>query len=294
MRVHEHVGKICQEADQRDRVEARSRSRPPREAPLVRTAGKETLEKTHEQRSRVGVYRERGVFPEKPLPSRGFKERQPVNKRLDSQSPKDLDESGRRWMLAFQAGDAAAFDNLVIEYQSSVLHFLFRYLKDRHRAEDLTQEVFIRVFRSRERYRPTARFRTWLFTIALRLAMNEIRGLRRRRRVFGERVTGRPESDASTWKVASEPVDHREVQPIARLEEAELSEVLGRLIQALPPGQRAAVLLSRGEELSYREVAEVLGVTAMAVKSLLMRARETLRAGLRPYLDGKASSARSK
>lgn len=186
-------------------------------------------------------------------------------------------------MLAFQRGDDSAFEHLVIYYQDRVLHFLFRFLKDRNRAEDLTQEVFLRVFRSRQRYRPSASFKTWLFTIASRLALNEIRGLRRRRRIFVEASNSEESAGATVWDDAR---DHRELDPPARLELAELEEVLGRMIEQLPRNQKAAVLLSRMEELSYREIAEALGVTRMAVKSLLMRARETLRASLGRYLDG--------
>ena len=97
-------------------------------------------------------------------------------------------------MLAFQAGDSTAFDDIVYRYQQPVQNFLRRYLRDRDRMEDLTQEVFIRVYKSRERYQPTAKLRTWLFTIATRLALNEIRSIRRKRRVFSE-VADEPEAD---------------------------------------------------------------------------------------------------
>ena len=103
--------------------------------------------------------------------------------------------SGRELMLAFQAGNSAAFDDIVYRYQQPVQNFLRRYLRDRDRMEDLTQEVFIRVYKSRERYQPTAKLRTWLFTIATRLALNEIRSIRRKRRVFSE-VPDEPEADS--------------------------------------------------------------------------------------------------
>ena len=191
---------------------------------------------------------------------------------------------GQQLMLAFQAGDESAFDDLVREQAASVKHFLFRYLRDQHRAEDLTQEVFIRVFRSRDRYVPSASFRTWLFTIATRLALNEIRGVRRRRRVFSEvDASADGEDRQAPWESAP---DAREPSPESKVEEAELDEVLSLWIDELPENQRAAVLLSRMQEMPYKEIASTLDVSVMAVKSLLMRARETLRQRLERYRGG--------
>ena len=118
--------------------------------------------------------------------------------------------SGRELMLAFQAGDSTAFDDIVYRYQQPVQNFLRRYLRDRDRMEDLTQEVFIRVYKSRERYQPTAKLRTWLFTIATRLALNEIRSIRRKRRVFSE-VADEPEADSPSPIRRAE--DYREETP---------------------------------------------------------------------------------
>jgi RNA polymerase sigma-70 factor (ECF subfamily) len=197
---------------------------------------------------------------------------------------KHRDEQGKQLMLAFQAGNEGAFEALVHGYQEAVKHFLYRYLRDRHRTEDLTQEVFIRVFRSRERYVPTAGFRTWLFTIATRLALNEIRGIRRRRRVFADLDDDPDGSMEPAWQSAP---DRREPDPSARAEQRELDQVLGDLIEELPSKQRAAVLLSRIEEMPYKDIAAALDVTVLAVKSLLMRARETLRGRVERYLTGK-------
>jgi RNA polymerase sigma-70 factor (ECF subfamily) len=193
-------------------------------------------------------------------------------------------------MLEFQSGSEAAFDRIVHSFYGCVRGYLHRYLRDSLRAEDLTQEVFVRVFRSRRRYRPTAGFRTWLYTIASRLAMNEIRGLRRRKRVFADPPELTCGAERSAWASFA---DRREPSPEARAEGRELEEVLDRLIDELPPNQRAAVLLNRMEDLSYSAVAEALNVTVMAVKSLLMRARETLRERLEKYFDGKPMHFRS-
>lgn len=184
-------------------------------------------------------------------------------------------------MLQFQRGDPAAFDRIVLGYGDAVRRFIGRYLGDADRAEDLTQEVFLRVYRARHRYRPEAGFRTWLFTIASRLSLNEIRGVRRRRAVFAEGFGG---AGDGAIDVAAVAVDAAEASPEARLEVEELETLLGTWIDELPGNQRAALLLSRMESLSYAEIAEALGVSVMAVKSLLMRARETLRRRLEPYL----------
>ena len=203
----------------------------------------------------------------------------------DNDSGKDQDAlSGRELMLAFQAGRPGAFDDIVFRYQKAVQNFLRRYLRDRDRMEDLTQEVFIRVYKSRERYQPTAGFRTWLFTIATRLALNEIRAIRRRRRVFSE-IPDEPEADSPSPFRAAE--DYREEAPAEQIEEKELGKIIDRLIEELPPNQKAAILLSQLQKLSYKEIAEVLDMSVMAVKSLLMRGREILRGRLKPYFEGK-------
>ena len=204
-------------------------------------------------------------------------------KGYDSKDDQDA-ASGRELMLAFQAGDSAAFDDIVYRYQQPVQNFLRRYLRDRDRMEDLTQEVFIRVYKSRERYQPIAKFRTWLFTIATRLALNEIRSIRRKRRVFSE-VADEPEADSPSPIRRAE--DYREETPREQIEEKELRTIINRLIEDLPPNQKAAILLSQLQKLSYKEIAEVLDMSVMAVKSLLLRGREHLRNRLKPYFEGK-------
>jgi len=199
------------------------------------------------------------------------------------------EDAGVAWMCRFQSGDEGAFDLIVSHYQNSVYHFILGSLKDTGRAEDLTQEVFVRAYRSRERYRPTARLKTWLFTIANRLVLNEIRSLRRRRRVFADGAPTRAGEGDGTGAEAfwgSVP-DERSESPRDTAERHELEDVLGRLISALPGNQQAALRLHRSEHFSYAEIGEVLGVSALAVKSLLVRAREKLRVGLESYSSGR-------
>jgi len=190
-------------------------------------------------------------------------------------------------MLAFQAGDEAAFDRIVERHWVSVLRFIGRSVADAGRAEDLTQEVFIRVYRSRTRYRPTARFNTWLFTIASHLALNEARSRRRRSRVFRDPPgSGSPDGDDAADDFWANIEDPRVESPGERLERKELETVMETLVKGLTPGQRAAIELQRAGRFSYSEIAEILGVTLPAVKSLLVRAREALKEGVDIYLQG--------
>ena len=192
-------------------------------------------------------------------------------------------------MEAFSRGDETAFDHLVVEYQLSVYHYILRTVRDTGRAEDLTQEVFVRVFKARSRYRPTAKFRTWLFTIAHRLSLNEIRAERRRRKILA--APGAGDSEGRDLVATAESVGDETV--VANLERQELENVVESLLAGLPPNQQAAFRLLTSEKFSYEEIAEVLGVSTGAVKSLLVRGRETLRRGVEAYLTGGGESARS-
>ena len=194
-------------------------------------------------------------------------------------------------MRSLQAGDEGSFDLIVAHYQSGVFHFIRASIKDEGRVEDLTQEVFIRVYRSRQRYRPVARFKTWLFTIANRLMLNEVRAIRRRRRVFSDVPVQSSPADPSReeefWGSVS---DANAENPGDFAERRELEDVVKALVQRLPRNQRAAIELQRSERFSYLEISEILGVSPMAVKSLLVRAREKLKLGLEPYLSGQRQS----
>ena len=200
-------------------------------------------------------------------------------------------DPGVAWMRNLQAGDEGSFDRLVAHYQSGVFHFIRASIKDEGRAEDLTQDVFIRVYRSRQKYRPTARFKTWLFTIANRLMLNEIRAIRRRRRVFSDVPVQRSPADTPDegefWGSVS---DANAEDPGDFAERRELEDVVKALVATLPRNQRAAIELQRSERFSYLEISEILGVSPMAVKSLLVRAREKLKLGLEPYLSERRST----
>jgi len=175
-------------------------------------------------------------------------------------------------MLRVKAGDGASFGLLLERHRGPVIHFLYRMVQNPAVAEELAQEVFLRVYRARTSYVPSARFTTWLFRIAFHLALNNLRDAR------GERAAGSLDEetgDGPQFQVAdrSPSVEQRLV------EDARLAEVR-RAIRALPDNQRAAVLMHKYEEMGYAQIAQVLDCSESAVKSLLFRAYETLRARL--------------
>jgi len=180
-----------------------------------------------------------------------------------------------RLMLAFGAGDAAAFDALFRRWSAPLLRYLERMVRDRAAAEELVQEVFLRVHRARDRYAPEARFSTWLYRIATNLALNELRRPRQRR---PHRSTD--DEDAAPL-VADTPAADDVAD--ARRQGAAAWRELGEL----PEKQRAALCLSAVEGLSYAEVARTLDVTEKAVKALVHRARSTLAQRLKTEGSGR-------
>jgi RNA polymerase sigma-70 factor, ECF subfamily len=160
-------------------------------------------------------------------------------------------------------GDLEAFESLVRRYQSPLLNFISRVMGDRSTAEDLTQEVFLRIYRAASRFQPRAKVSTWVFRIAYHLALSE-KDRRRRREDLRQALHGSWEEGVR--EPLSDPVEHYELAE-------EMTSALGRL----PANQRTALLLRVNQELSYREIAEVLGVGVQSVESLLFRARRKLR-----------------
>jgi RNA polymerase sigma-70 factor, ECF subfamily len=175
-------------------------------------------------------------------------------------------------MLRVKDGDGASFGTLLEKHRSSVVHFLFRMVQNHAVAEELAQEVFLRVYRSRGTYEPTAKFTTWLFRIATHLALNALRDGK------NERVQERLDDDTSELPVR-QVSDRRPSVEQSMVYQAKLDEIR-RAISALPEKQRAAVLMHKYEEMEYSQIAKVLTCSESAVKSLLFRAYETLRARL--------------
>jgi RNA polymerase sigma-70 factor (ECF subfamily) len=171
-------------------------------------------------------------------------------------------------MLALRAGDESAFDALFQRWSGPLLRYLERMVHDAASAEELAQEVFLRLYRARERYEPDARFSTWLFTIATRLAWNE---LRRPRQRSPHRSADEDEDGGAPLALAAEQPGADDVVHARRLGLA-----VERALHRLPERQRAALWLSAVEGLSYAEVAASLETTEKSVKALVHRARSGL------------------
>jgi RNA polymerase sigma-70 factor (ECF subfamily) len=181
-------------------------------------------------------------------------------------------------MLRVKQGDTAAFTELVEKYKQPVMNMVSRTLRDQTEAEDLAQNVFVQVYKSAHRYKSTAKFSTWLFTIARNLCLNEIR---RRSRHPAESLEGQGEQEDQPQRQFE---DKKTFQPTENLLQSELAQKIEEALSELPENQRTAILLCRQEELSYDEIAEVLGTSLSATKSLIHRGRETLKEKLKPYL----------
>ncbi len=183
-------------------------------------------------------------------------------------------------MLRVRHGDASAFDQLERRYWLRVFGRLYRWLGDRAEAEDMTQEVFLRLYRYRERYQPRARFATWLFYITRNVARNALRSRRRRRPCLHLESLERGEAASGEWLLPD-----RGDSPSRPLERAELAGQVRSAVSGLGERQRAAVELHQFHDRTYTEVAAALDMTPKAAKSLLYRARNQLRASLEPLMQ---------
>ena len=187
-----------------------------------------------------------------------------------------------RLMLAVRDDNAASFEELVARYQGRLMTVLRHQVGSRELAEDLAQNVFLRVYRARKSYEPGAKFATWLFTIANNEAAKALRSQSRRHEVTL--------ASSDSGPMGSRPLD-RMLQassgqmPARQLAKAEMRDIVRMALETLSERQRMAVLLSKFEGMSYAEIAEAMDLSPQAVKSLLTRARENLREVLQPYLE---------
>jgi RNA polymerase sigma-70 factor (ECF subfamily) len=175
-------------------------------------------------------------------------------------------------MLRVKEGDGASFGVLLEKHRLSVIHFLYRMVQNRAVAEELAQEVFLRVYRSRSTYEPTAKFTTWLFRIATHLALNSLRDGK------NEKLQERLDDDSGDLPVR-QVSDKKPTIEASMVYQSRLDEVR-KAVATLPEKQRAAVLMHKYQEMEYSQIARVLNCSESAVKSLLFRAYETLRARL--------------
>jgi RNA polymerase sigma-70 factor (ECF subfamily) len=175
-------------------------------------------------------------------------------------------------MLRVGEGDTASFAILLDRHRSAILRFIYRKIKNLALAEELTQEVFLRVYRSRTSYQATAKFRTWLFRIATHLVLNAVRDSKKD--AWHERLSDAP-STGPVMQI-SDGLPSVEERLVRQARQAEVR----RAIAELPDIQRNAVLMQRYAEMEYAEIARNLNCTESAVKSLMFRAHETLRTRL--------------
>jgi RNA polymerase sigma-70 factor (ECF subfamily) len=185
-------------------------------------------------------------------------------------------------MLDVKAGDEQSFELLLQRYRTPLVNFLYRMVRAREEAEDLAQEVFLRVYRARKDYVPSAKFTTWLFRIATNLALNSVRDNRHQRMEISLDAPVTIDSEDGDEK----PLDVAEKHPNIEqhLVEEERRKMIRHSIDKLPEKQRAAVLLHKYQELDYGDIAKILECSESALKSLLFRAYETLRVELAPLV----------
>lgn len=182
-------------------------------------------------------------------------------------------------MLAVAAGDEAGYNYLVQRYHRQIIHFLFRMVRNESVAEELAQEVFLRVYRSRESYRAEAKFSTWLYRIATNLAVNHARDTKH------ERLAEKLELDAPDQESGTTPeVADDELNVEQRMLRDERMAAIKAQVTALPERQRMAVLMHKYQEMDYRQIGEVLKLSESATKSLLFRAYQTLRERLKEFV----------
>ena len=182
-------------------------------------------------------------------------------------------------MLQVKAGDDSAFEYLVQKYRRPMVSFMFRMAHSNAAAEDLAQEVFLRVYRSREGYEASAKFTTWLYRIATNLAVNHARDTRHER---PENTVSLDEPDEDSGRTLDLP--DRSPSAEDNLVQRERLAAIRQRVQDLPERQRIAVVMHKYQQMDYRQIADVLKLSESATKSLLFRAYETLREQLKEFV----------
>lgn len=197
------------------------------------------------------------------------------------QADSDADANARdiAWMARIKTGDTDALRDLIEAHQQRIIGTVAKMLGDEAEAEDVAQQVFIRVWKSAPRYEPTAKFTTWLYKITRNLVFNE---LRRRKRHTAQSLD-RPLSPDDDRTLQTEDTSVK--APDTALLDGEMQAAIQAAIDSLPETQRMAIVLRRYDDVSYEEIAEILDLTVPAVKSVLFRARTDLREKLRQYLE---------
>ena len=186
-------------------------------------------------------------------------------------------------VLKFKNGDKSAFRELVEKYQGSVINTCFRFLRNKEEAEEVAQEVFLKVYLSARSYQPKAKFSTWLFKIVVNLCLNKLRDKKR---------SSLPKIEDSFYhnqiQMENDFPAPAESQPDKSYEREELKKIIKEAIDSLPENQRAAIILNKYEGFSYQDMAKILDCSVSAIEARLFRAKENLRKKLNPYIKKNA------
>ncbi len=182
-------------------------------------------------------------------------------------------------MLRVKTGDQAAFDFLVQKYRRPMVSFMYRMARNSAVAEDLAQEVFLRVYRSRENYEASAKFTTWLYRIATNLAVNHARDTRHERPEVQVSLDEPNDETGTTLEVPDRSLNAEQA-----IVQQERMMAIRRKVEALPEQQKLAVIMHKYQQMDYKQIAEVLKKSESATKSLLFRAYETLREQLKEFI----------
>jgi RNA polymerase sigma-70 factor (ECF subfamily) len=183
-------------------------------------------------------------------------------------------------MLRVRQGDAESFEVLLDRHRKPLVGFFVRMVRDQALAEDLAQEAFLRVYQARRRFRPEAKFTTWLYRIATNLALNALRDRK------GVRAMSAGDGDSSEGNAPMDQLSDSRPTVEQELLLSERERTIRQAVESLPDNQRAAVILHKYQDVDYRQIGNILGVSESAVKSLLFRAYENLRVRLEPLLRG--------
>jgi RNA polymerase sigma-70 factor (ECF subfamily) len=212
----------------------------------------------------------------------GFR-RLTMKDRIRDEAAGDSDAHDKALMVRIAAGDELALRDLIEKHQGAVYGTIAKMLGDPVEAQDLAQQVFVRVYRAAGSYRATAQFKTWIFTIVRNLVFNE-----HRRRSRGTLISLHPAENEQGHSGSGSGMDLPDLAnktPGENMLRAEMLRKIDEAILALPDQQRLAIVLRRYDEFTYEQIAEILKTSVPATKSLLFRARETLRVALQDYLE---------
>jgi RNA polymerase sigma-70 factor (ECF subfamily) len=190
---------------------------------------------------------------------------------------KAIYDQGCDLMVRVSHGDQDAFERLVTLFQKNVINTIYRYLGDACVAEDLAQDVFLKIYQARARYKPLARFETWLHRIVYNVVVNEAQSRKRRKALSLDTFQSRQ-------REAMEFAARGSREPLDQLKREELFEKVREAVMVLPSQQRMVLVLNKYQDMSYQAIAETLDTSVEAVKSMLFRAREKVRAKLKGYV----------